>query len=257
MVSAFFAIGPGLGAPSSIVLWITCAVMIAAAIIFSIMTRSASPESRHFYYASAFIVLWAATLYFVLASGYGYVTQPGGHVFLFGRYIDWVVTTPLLLLDMAFVALPKGFPGRNALIATLLGADVYMILTGFAAAFIRTGFRWAFFGMSCAGFLVILYIIVTKLTPEAARRSPDVKKLYTQISPLLMGLWICYPIIWVLSPSGWGVFNAFVATLLFAVLDVLAKVGYGFVLLKQPATLNQAETQTVEATGASRVATQY
>lgn len=258
MSSAFLviALGPGLGVPSSIVLWITTAIMIAAAIIIAVMTRTVNPRIRHYYYVSAFIVLWAATLYFLLGSGYGYVTQPGGHVFLFARYIDWVVTTPLLLLDLALVALPRGHTGRGSLIAVLLGADVYMILTGFAAAFIRSGFRWAFFGMSCAGFLVVLYIIVFKLTPEASRRSPDVKNLYAKLAPTLSILWICYPIIWVLSRTGWGVFPEFVSVLLFAILDIAAKVGYSFILVSQPQALTQAEQQTVETTGESRAALQ-
>ena len=258
MSSAFLviALGPSLGKAPSIILWITTAIMIVAAIIIAAMTRTVNPRIRHHYYVSAFIVLWAATLYFLMASGYGYFTQPGGHVFLYARYIDWLVTTPLLLLSLALVALPKGHTGRGSLTAVLLGADVYMILTGFAASFIRTGFRWAFFGMSCAGFLVVLYIIAFKLTPEASRRSQDVKGLYAKLAPTLSILWICYPIVWVLSSTGWGVFPAFVSVLLFAILDIAAKVGYGFILVSHPQALTQAEQQTVETTGESRSALQ-
>ncbi len=258
MSSAFLviALGPGLGKAPSTILWITTAIMIVAALIVSVMTRSVNPRIRHYYYVSAFILLWSATLYFLQASGYGYVTQPGGHVFLYGRYVDWLVTTPLLLLTLTLIALPRGHTGRTSLAAVLLGADVYMILTGFAASFIRTGFRWAFFGMSCAGFLVVLYIIAFKLTPEASRRSPDVKNLYAKLAPTLSILWICYPIVWVLSQTGWGVFPPFVSILLFALLDIAAKVGYSFILVSHPQALVQAEQQTVETAGESRAALQ-
>lgn len=252
------AIGPVLGKPSAVVLWITVIIMVIAAIVFAAITVTKLPQqTRHFGYASTFIVFWAATLYFLLASGYGYIVQPGGHVFFYGRYIDWLVTTPLLLLDLALLALPRGFPGRSAVIATLLGADIYMILTGFAASFIRTNYRWAFFAMSCIGFLVVLYTIVMKLTPQAARRGEEARGLYSKLAPMLMGLWICYPIVWALSATGWGVFSLFVTTLLFTILDVAAKVGYGSVLLSRPEALEQAETETVAATGTSRAATQY
>lgn len=253
------ALGPAptVGTASNTVLWITTIIMIVAAIIFAAMTRNAPPRARHFYYASTFIVLWAATLYFSQASGYGYVTQAGGHAFFYARYIDWLVTTPLLLLALALLALPRGTPGRTALTATLIGADVYMILTGFAAAFIRTGFRWAFFGMSCVGFLVVLSIIVAKLTPEATRRPVEVKQHYARLSPMLMGLWLLYPIVWVFSPTGWGVFPEFVSILLFAILDVLSKVGFSAVLLSDPAALTLAETQTVESAGTSHAAAPY
>ncbi len=52
----------------------------------------------------------------------------------FARYIDWSVTTPLLLLDLALLA---GLNGANIIVAIV--ADIIMILTGMFAAFGREG----------------------------------------------------------------------------------------------------------------------
>lgn len=46
------------------------------------------------------------------------------------RYVDWSLTTPLLLLDLALLA---NLNGAHTLIA--IAADVIMILTGLFAAF--------------------------------------------------------------------------------------------------------------------------
>ncbi len=234
------------------VLWIVSAIMIIAALAFTFMQRNASTESKHFYYASSFIALTAATLYFAMASGSGRIIQPGGHVFLFGRYIDWAITTPLLLLDLALVGLPR-YPGRSALIIWLMGSDVYMIATGFVAAALRSEYRWAWFGISSVAFLVILYIIVGQLGPIARRRDPIVARHFRTLSIMLLVLWFCYPIVWALGTEGFGVFSTFVATVLYGILDVLAKVVYGFILLRNRNVLDRIEgtgdTHTVTTEG--------
>lgn len=46
------------------------------------------------------------------------------------RYVDWSLTTPLLLLDLAFLA---GMNGATIMMA--IAADIIMILTGLFAAF--------------------------------------------------------------------------------------------------------------------------
>jgi bacteriorhodopsin len=236
MISGTSPIGSGTDA----VLWITALIMIIGSLIFTFRSFTARAEVKHYFYASALIPLIAATLYTLMASGYGTLNQ-NGHLFFFGRYIDWVFTTPLLLLDLGLVALPKNFPGRLSLIATMMGADVYMIVTGFVATAIRSDFRWAFYGASCAGFLAVLYFILVRLTPEAARRRDDVRQLYRMLSMTLIVLWFCYPIVWVLGSEGFGVISVLAETILYAILDILAKVGYGFILLSRPATLAGAD----------------
>jgi bacteriorhodopsin len=58
------------------------------------------------------------------------------------RYIDWALTTPLLLLDLSLLA---NLSGANILVAVL--ADVIMILTGLFAAFGRehNGSKWGWY----------------------------------------------------------------------------------------------------------------
>lgn len=241
--------GP-IGSGTDTVLWIVAAIMILGTLYFVFRMTSAPEENRHFFYASGIITLIAATMYMTMASGYGSINQHG-HLFFFARYIDWVFTTPLILMDLALVALPRNYPGRTSLIWTMIGADVYMILTGIAATAIRSDFRWAFFGVSCAGFLAILYFIVAKLTPQATKRDPQVRRLYMTLCGLLLVLWILYPIVWAVGSEGFGVISLLAETICYAVLDVLAKVVFGFILTSSVPTIAAADEET---TAISRVA---
>ena len=54
------------------------------------------------------------------------------------RYVDWSLTTPLLLLDLAFLA---GLSGGDMVVAVV--ADLIMVLTGLFAAFGQSeGQKW-------------------------------------------------------------------------------------------------------------------
>jgi bacteriorhodopsin len=69
------------------------------------------------------------------------VMELGG---LWIRYLDWVTTTPLLLIDIAFLA---GMPA--ALVCFLAVVDALMIVTGFAAETAETAAQvWVMFGLS-------------------------------------------------------------------------------------------------------------
>jgi bacteriorhodopsin len=54
----------------------------------------------------------------------------GHRLTLQARYVDWSLTTPLLLLDLGFLA---GMSGGHIIMA--IAADIIMILTGLFAAY--------------------------------------------------------------------------------------------------------------------------
>ena len=59
----------------------------------------------------------------------GEVILPSGRVFLDVRYVDWLVTTPALLLGLSMTAL-HGVHRRAGPVAGLLASYVVMIVTG-------------------------------------------------------------------------------------------------------------------------------
>ena len=103
-------------------------------------------QKRLFHILTTLITTFAAISYFAMASGDGntftYVGTSGHYDYyrqlFYARYIDWSLTTPLLLLDLAFLA---GMNGANIFVTVV--ADLIMILTGLFAAFGETnGQKW-------------------------------------------------------------------------------------------------------------------
>ena len=107
-----------------------------------------------------------------MATGAGSTILDDGREFYYFRYIDWLITTPLLLLDLALLALAR--PGRNVgLIAGLIGLDVVMILTGLAAGSSTSDFgTTVWFIFSLAALAGVLYPFGHACSPP---RVPDLR----------------------------------------------------------------------------------
>jgi bacteriorhodopsin len=178
-----------------------------------------------------------------MATGFGVISFDAGPgmgetVIYWARYADWLFTTPLLLLDLALLA----GANRNT-IYTLVGLDVLMIVTGLAGALSREGqvIRIVWWAISTGALIVLLYFLLGKLSEQAGRQSGQVGALFSQLRNLTLVLWAVYPIVWILGTEG-GV-NAIplgVETAAFMVLDLAAKVGFGFLLLRSRDVLSAA-----------------
>lgn len=225
-------------ATTTVVLWIGTALMTIGLLVFLYLGSRATEENRSFFTATSLVALIAATSYFAMASGHGSV-MVGGRTFFFARYADWVFTTPLLLLDLALLALPS-LRDRTALVATLIGADVYMILTGLIAGLLNDASKYVWFITSTVAFVVVLYILIVQLLGQARARGGEVGRLFRTLSTLTLVLWICYPIVWLLGTEGFGILPLAVEVIIYAILDVTAKIGFGFLLLTSGAVIGRA-----------------
>lgn len=204
-------------------------------------------EHRHHVTASGFVCIIAACAYFAMASKQGihtFVDNDGvERTVYYARYLDWVLTTPLLLVGLMTVALPRlASPlhgrDRNALVAGVIGADVLMIVTGLFAALSKdTHTRWIWYIISCVAFLVVLYMIAGPIRAAAADRGPEHAALYTKLLGILTVLWFIYPIIWAIGTEGVGTVKLGTEIAIFAVIDLLAKVGFGILLVSGSAKL--------------------
>ena len=63
---------------------------------------------------------------------------------------------------------------------------------------------------------------------------------FRTLALLTIVLWSLYPIVWLLGTEGFIVASSTVEVCLFLILDVLAKTGFGFLLLKNREALGQA-----------------
>lgn len=189
-----------------------------------------------------FITAFATISYFGMATGGGatfvnllaskcHKHDPSHRLDIFrqvfwARYVDWSLTTPLLLLNLAFLA---GLNGAEIIVAVV--ADVVMVLTGLLTALGETRVqRWGFYIFSWIAYLVVVYQLVVRGRRNATNRGAGTARLFSSIGGFILILWTVYPIIWAL---GVGKFKLSVDSeiISYAVLDVFAKPVFGLWLL--------------------------
>jgi bacteriorhodopsin len=125
------------------------------------------------------------------------------------RYVDWSLTTPLLLLDLAFLA---GLNGANILVAVL--ADEVMILTGLFAAYGHSdGQKWGWYAMACVAYLVVVYLLAIPGRRAVLAKDGKTATLFASIGGFTLILWTLYPIVW--GMFGCNVFTQHFANICF------------------------------------------
>ena len=176
----------------------------------------------------------AACSYFAMAVGQGsillHTNAGGGHdyVFYFARYIDWAFTTPLLLTALSLTAMHAKVR-RPGLLLGIIVADVLMIVTAlFFGLSSEAWIKWTWFLISCGAFLAVYYVIWVGLREESEKQEADVTATYKRNAVILSVIWFIYPIVLLFDPEGLGVLGSTATVAIIAVIDVAAKVAYGY-----------------------------
>ena len=199
------------------------------------------PKQQEFYVITTMITGIATAAYLSMFFGFGLteVELASGRVLdiYWARYADWLFTTPLLLLDLALLA-----QASRTEISALIILDAFMIVTGLVGALTKQmTFRYVWWFISTVAMILVLYFLYSVLTARVQEMNDDVRGTFTTLRNLVLVLWTLYPILWIVGTEGAGVVSLYVETLGFMVLDVLAKVGFGFVLLRSRAILGDTE----------------
>jgi bacteriorhodopsin len=152
----------------------------------------------------------------------------------------------LLLLDLGLLAGAT----RNEL-AALVGLDAAMIgtgaiatltgdLAGNAAAIGTEAQRIVWWGVSTAFLLVLLYFLFSVLGKRAQQLPQAARSTFSTLRLMILVLWLIYPVWWIVGSEGLEILGLGIETLGFAVLDVTAKIGFGFVLLNARDAISEA-----------------
>ncbi|KAG0150009.1 hypothetical protein CROQUDRAFT_88563 [Cronartium quercuum f. sp. fusiforme G11] len=209
------------------ILWTVFALMNLSSVIFWILTGLQQKNNKIFHHITLTITFIAAVSYYTMASGLGIsVFHDGERPLFWARYLDWLLTTPLLLTDLGLLA---GVPVQDILL--LVVSDLAMVVTGLLGAFNQSeSTKWGFFGMSCIFFLYIVLELVTTLRRTSYLKSSRVGFLFTVIAVYSVLVWSAYPVVWAVS-EGAKIITTDFEILLYAILDIMAKAVFGFWLL--------------------------
>lgn len=232
--------------------WIYVAGMAIGALHFWALSRNPKGVPRYEYLVSIFIPIWSGLAYLAMALDQGKV-EVAGQVAHYARYVDWIVTTPLLLLALSWTAMQ--FIRKDwTLIGFLISTQVVVITTGLIADLSERGWvRSLWYICGVVAFLVVLWGIWGPLRAKTREQSAELSDLYSKLVAYFTVLWIGYPVVWITGPSGLGWYGQTADTFLFCLLPFFSKVGFSFLDLHGLRSLQSKRIETTSEHFADRV----
>lgn len=143
--------------------------------------------------------------YMAMATGEGItwkhntVQQPHKHVpdmtqhyfrqILWMRYVNWFLTNPLALINLALLS---GLPGAHLLISIV--ADLVMLSAGILGTFTpHRSVRWVWFVISCVGYLTTVYQIGIHGSRAANNKDSQRRRFYGTLASVTLLVKVLYP----------------------------------------------------------------
>jgi len=150
------------------------------------------------------------------------------------RYMDWLLTVPLLLMEIVLVMkLPA--EEANSKCWTLGTGSALMIVSGYKGELVLTGNlapRWTSWCISMCFFLYIVYTLMVGLAEATnAESDPAVKTMISNAQVWTCVSWCTYPIVYIFPMLGIGGSNAVVYIQIgYCISDIISKCGVGLMI---------------------------
>jgi bacteriorhodopsin len=219
------------------------AAMLFTAIFLLVSQNRVLPRYRTALVISAIVLGIATYHYFRIIDSFdaAYVVDAAGTFVLAEgatfneayRYVDWLLTVPLLLVEaVAVLALPRSEARR--LLVRLVPASALMIVLGYPGELAVDNADRALWGaLSTIPFLYILYVLFVELTKSMDRQPAEVRVSVRNLRWLLLASWGFYPIAYMFPMVGFDGADAFVLRQVgYTIADVMAKAVFALVIYK-------------------------
>ena len=164
------------------------------------------------------------------------------------RYVDWLLTVPLLLVEVIAV-LGLAAAISKSLIMRLVPAAAAMIILGYPGEIsTKSGDQMLYGILSTIPFLYILYVLFVELGKSLERQPEGVAATVKRLRLLLIATWGVYPISYIIgmghdatTPAS-ELASSFVGVQLgYTIADILAKCVFGLTIFKIARMKSHAE----------------
>jgi len=229
----------------------TVATMGAAALFLFFSRANVDEDYRPALMISGLVCTIACYHYFMIRHSWqdAYAMGEGGYLGTgagfndFYRYADWILTVPLLMVELvAVLRLVKG--KARSVLTRLVIAAALMIALGYPGEVISSPEGWStrvMWGvLSSIPFFYILYILWVELTSSLATQPEASRNLIKLARLVILITWAVYPIAYALggteaaltAKAGGGVDASGVVSLQvgYAIADMTAKAGFGILI---------------------------
>jgi Bacteriorhodopsin len=224
--------------------------MLACTIYTLVSQQRVLAKYRNALVMSSMVTFIAGYHYLRIFDSFKHASE-GGKVLLDGsqnsfneayRYVDWLLTVPLLLVEViAVLALAKEV--SRSLITRLVPASAAMIALGYPGEISNDQNTQVLYGvLSTLPFIYILYVLFVELGKSLERQPAGVAETVGRLRLLLIATWGVYPIAYIFNIVGDASASSFVTVQVgYTIADVLAKCVFGLTILKIARMKSMAE----------------
>ena len=189
------------------------AVMFGAFVYFLLQMRSVNKQYQAGIAVSAIVVGIAGYHYYRIWSDFGEGVMNEGY-----RYADWLITVPLLIIELLIV-LGVAKQERRSLMLKLVPATILMVGLGYPGEVANSnGAKWTFWVLAMLPFIYILRTLYGELQKAGQRETGAVATQIKNATYVLLTTWLVYPIAYLFP-----IFDGESETL-----ETLRQVGYTF-----------------------------
>jgi len=212
--------------------------MMAASVFFFFELSNTAPEWRTSILVSGLITFIAAVHYYYMRdynlAAHAHPTDyPDGESPIFFRYVDWILTVPLMCVE--FYLITKKAGAKINLLWKLIFASVIMLVTGYFGEAVDKGHAAIWGLLSGLAYFYIVYEVwmgdVAKLSKGS---TPAVQKAVGSLLKFVVIGWAIYPLGYMIGTADgqWYSFMAGWASMdiVYNIGDAVNKIGFGLVI---------------------------
>lgn len=229
----------------------TIAVMGAATVFFFLSRSQVAPAYRTALTITGIVTMIAGYHYFrIFQSWESAFVIADGQIKLSGlkfndayRYVDWLLTVPLLLIELILVMRLSAAEtmGKSVKLGLLAALMVVLGYPGEISADSNT--RWMWWGLAMIPFLIIVFDLFVGLKNSIASQPVAARGLVSTARWVVVISWCFYPVVFVFPMIGFTGGSAATAVQVgYTVADIVAKAMFGVLIY-----LIAARKSTVEA----------
>ncbi len=201
--------------------------MMAASAFFFLSMSSFDRKWRTSILVSGLITFIAAVHYWYMRDYW----QMNAESPTFFRYVDWVLTVPLMCVEFYLILKVAG--AKKSLMWRLIFLSVVMLVTGYLgeAVFRDSAAIWGFVS-GLAYFAIVYEIWLGSAKKLAVEAGGAVLKAHKTLCWFVLVGWAIYPIGYMAGTPGWydGIFGGLSLDVVYNIGDAINKIGFGLVV---------------------------
>jgi len=207
--------------------FVGCMAMMAASAFFFLSLSQFDKKWRTSVLVSGLITFIAAVHYFYMRDYWASF----GESPTFFRYVDWVLTVPLMCLEFYLILKVAG--AKSSLLWKMIIYSIVMLVTGYfgEVVYADSAAFWGFIS-GVAYFAIVYEIWLGEASKLASAAGGEILKAHKILCWFVLVGWAIYPLGYMMGTTGWynGMIPSGNIDVAYNIADAINKIGFGLVI---------------------------